>query len=129
VTPLLGVHAALDGLTFRVAGPHGLAPALGLFVYYMFFTNWFWSIFNLLPILPLDGGNVMAHALAAATGGGGRRIAHIVSIAVAILMVAWLLLSGRGGILGANWLGLFALQNFRALQPASPGPPPAKQRW
>jgi Zn-dependent protease len=41
-----------------------------------------WSLVNLLPVLPYDGGNVMRAALGAATGGGGALAAQGVSLAV-----------------------------------------------
>jgi Zn-dependent protease len=43
-----------------------------------------WGLLNLLPMLPLDGGNVLALLLGAATKGRGERPAHIVSIVVAV---------------------------------------------
>jgi len=130
--PLLGLHAELDGLRFILYRHATVAPALVAFVSSMLYVNWIWSLFNLLPILPLDGGNVMAHTLAAVTEGGGRQAAHVISIVMAVLTGAYLFFSGLGGALAAIWMGLFAFQNLRALRPAprapSP-PPPARQRW
>jgi hypothetical protein len=45
--------------------------------------NVWWSILNLLPMLPLDGGNVTRSVLDLLTRGRGRRPAEIVSIVVA----------------------------------------------
>ena len=42
----------------------------------LIFVTVVWGVFNLLPILPLDGGAVVASALEQATGGGGQRAAR-----------------------------------------------------
>ena len=51
----------------------------------LLFVNFGWGILNLLPMLPLDGGNVMAELMNALTHGRGERPARIFSIAVAAL--------------------------------------------
>ena len=84
------------------------------FVYQnLLYVNFFWGVLNLLPMLPLDGGNVMAQLLNAATSGRGERPARIVSIAFAAMAIALALFVGNwwGGLLaftfiGANWRGL-----------------------
>ena len=43
-----------------------------------------WSVLNLLPILPLDGGNVLLSGLELVSHGRGRRVAEVVSIVVAV---------------------------------------------
>jgi Zn-dependent protease len=79
----------------------------------LLYVNLWWGLVNLVPMLPLDGGNVMAHLLNAATSGRGQRAAHFVSIAIAggtllfaIVAQDWWLV-----ILGV----LFATSNWRAL--------------
>jgi stage IV sporulation protein FB len=55
--------------------------------------NIFWSLFNLLPMLPLDGGHMMLHALQMATAPGtAATIARVVSVVVAIAagVAGWL---------------------------------------
>ena len=42
-----------------------------------------WSILNLIPVLPLDGGQVFLDVCDIGTGGRGRRAAEIVSVVVA----------------------------------------------
>jgi Zn-dependent protease len=98
----------------RVFGP----TPLGTFAYQnLLFVNFGWGIFNLLPMLPLDGGNVMTQLLGAFTGGRGERPARIVSIVVASLALPLALL------VQSLWVGLmagyFISINVRALPDAA----------
>ncbi|MCU0268003.1 MAG: hypothetical protein MUF83_05080 [Acidimicrobiales bacterium] len=79
----------------------------------MLWINVIWSLLNLVPVLPLDGGNVTASALELVTPRHGRRIAHVVSAVVAGLVAVWFLLSGLpfGGML----MALFVVTNVREL--------------
>jgi Zn-dependent protease len=87
---------------------------LGALVYAdLLFVNFGWGILNLLPMLPLDGGNVMAELMNVFTHGRGERPARIFSIAVAGLAA---LLSLRIGwwwpcLLAAS----FAVTNWQRL--------------
>ena len=86
-------------------------------------VNLYWGALNLLPMLPLDGGNALAHALGHTMGAKGIRIAHIVSIVTAVLAGIGAFLYGWG--LWSVFLALlFAGQNIRALMPRDDGPPP-----
>ena len=84
------------------------------------FVNLAWGVFNLLPILPLDGGNVVASFLAYVTKGGGQRIAHVVSVVAAVALAA----AGLG--LGQPFVALFALYfaylNWQSLSRANDQP-------
>jgi hypothetical protein len=68
---------------------------------------------NLLPMLPLDGGNVMTQLLNALTGGRGERPARIVSVALAALAALlalrfqeWWPALLAGTFIASNWSGL-----------------------
>jgi len=84
-------------------------------------TSVFWTVLNLLPVLPLDGGHVLLAILQGIRKKPSIRAASIISalVAAAAALIAWRLFDQ---IFVAIWLALFAFQNFaqsRAL-PASP---------
>jgi len=109
---------------------NGMSGASALYAFVLrniLFVNFGWGVLNLLPMLPLDGGNVMARLLDAATGGRGHRPALVVSIvlAAAIALAAGLsvlFLGARSWLwptllalsfLASNWQ---ELKRFNALQ-------------
>jgi Zn-dependent protease len=108
------------GFTAAALVRFGLGPTafpesfLGGVVYQQLLAvNFSWGVLNLLPMLPLDGGNVMAQALNALTRGRGERAARIVSIVVAALAIAAAarIQSWWGALLAlsfiaSNWRGL-----------------------
>lgn len=109
---------ALGGAAFAL-GMLGLAPKHELARYafeMVLFVNVGWGIVNLLPMLPLDGGNVMRAVLNGLTKGRGEKAARVVSVVVAALVV------GVAVLLKWPWLGLiaglFALSNIQALRAA-----------
>jgi Zn-dependent protease len=63
---------------------------LGQIVY----INVGWSLLNLLPVLPLDGGNVVAALFEMVARDKGRRIANVVSIAIAAVVALWAMSAG-----------------------------------
>ena len=98
-------------------GPARVFPPtpLGTFIYdNLLFVNFVWGVLNLVPMLPLDGGNVMTQLLNALTHGRGERPARIVSIVFAALAVP-------AALLFQNWWaallsGSFVAMNLRGLK-------------
>jgi stage IV sporulation protein FB len=80
-------------------------------------VNLWWGVMNLLPILPMDGGNVLLQTLDGLTRGRGEKPARIVSIALAASIGLVFLL--RGSPFFALLPALFAVQNIQALRGAS----------
>jgi Zn-dependent protease len=73
-----------------------------------------WGIFNLVPVMPLDGGNVMRNVFEAIGGDKGERAARILSIAIAGTIAAL-------AAMGANWwllaiAAIFVMSNVQAIQ-------------
>jgi Zn-dependent protease len=79
-------------------------------------VNVFWSLFNLAPVLPLDGG----HVLEAALGPKRERLTAGLSLGFAVVLALFLL--KVGAIFGAMLIGLSALRSFERLRgaPATP---------
>lgn len=81
-----------------------------------FQINFYWGIFNLAPLLPLDGGNVLRGALNLLTKGRGEKPARIVSILMGGLLLAF------AALVGAIWLGalgaFFTWANVQAYRQA-----------
>ena len=58
------------------------------------FVNVVWAVLNLMPVLPLDGGNVMAALIDWVKPGRGRRAANVVSLVLSGALGVWGLVSG-----------------------------------
>jgi Zn-dependent protease len=99
------LHRSVDGV---FPGPFG-AFVFGTLTW----INIGWGILNLLPMLPLDGGNVLTQVLNALTAGRGERPARIVSIAcalgavgLALVMQSWWTTLIATSFVATNWRGL-----------------------
>ncbi len=122
--PLVGIALGLAIKLFFESSDMEVPVIAAKGISMLVFVNLYWGVLNLLPILPLDGGNVMAQLFAIGTRGGGKRAAHIVSIVFAVAGGAYVLITGGTD----NWwpaalAAMFAYQNFRALVPEQRQPP------
>jgi hypothetical protein len=81
---------------------------------FLLWVNVGWGIFNLLPLLPLDGGNVMKTLLDVVTKGRGEKPARIVSIALCagLGLFAYFRSWWFVGVLALMW----GFSNIRALK-------------
>lgn len=80
-------------------GFHPQHPLLRRAFEQAFQVNLYWGIFNLAPLLPLDGGNVLRGALNLLTKGRGEKPARVVSILMGGVLLAF------AALVGAVWLG------------------------
>ena len=80
------------------------------FVWKLFLVSLFWALLNLLPILPLDGGQLVNAIL------GPARIRITLWITIIAAIGAGLLLYRFTGPLFLIFLGMFAFQAFQALR-------------
>lgn len=88
---------------------------LSVFVTMLLFVNVFWGIFNLLPVLPLDGGQVTRNILVQYDPWDGVRKSLWVSVvAGAVIALAGLLL--MRSIYLALLFGMLAFQSYQSLQ-------------
>jgi stage IV sporulation protein FB len=87
-----------------------------VFEFLMFLTiqGFFWGCFNLLPIHPLDGGQMLRYFLVRYRPWDGVRISLQVSMIIAVL-VGVLLLQG-GSTMGGLFLLIMAHQNWQEYQ-------------
>lgn len=95
-------------------------PPRNVFVYAavekMWFVNFWWSLINLLPVIPLDGGRVTEALLGPAKARQALTISLVVAIGAAVfLYTQW------GSLFAAVMFGLMAFENWRRLK----GQPPA----
>ena len=92
------------------------APVASLAIWLATWVNVGWGVLNLLPLLPLDGGNVMRSVYHALTKGRGEKPARVVSIGFCALVL------GAALLLRDLWIGflgaLFLMRNVQGLRAA-----------
>lgn len=83
VAMVAGLHPL--GLLYAALGAQDAhAPLFEVAVGYILFVNGGWGVLNLIPIFPLDGGQVFAAAAESILPGRGRAVALVISILLAI---------------------------------------------
>jgi Zn-dependent protease len=134
--PLAGF--VLCGVVYGTHEATGWGVLNGPHVAFLYFTlvyvNLYWGIFNLLPVFPLDGGQVSKELCEARWGGRGLRVALKISIGVAIAVAVYSLVCvyetetrravldflppwfPRGSLWTAVLFALLAAQNYQLLQ-------------
>ncbi len=92
-----------------------VAPYIGLegnmldqFIRIFIYISFFWAILNCLPILPLDGGQM----LGAIMGPKRKAGVHLTGVITATILGLLSLYTGR--IFGTLFMGMFAYQNYQA---------------
>jgi Zn-dependent protease len=113
--PLVGIvfgGAAFFGAALVGAPAEGTLSlvALNAFVY----ISAIWGAFNLAPMLPLDGGNIMLAFFQLVSKGRGEKPARYVSMAMCVVAIAASL--RFGWTWGAVLSGLFLFRNFQGLR-------------
>lgn len=89
--PLVGIVLGSLGLSLWTALPAASKQVqwtMAMFVY----VNLGWSLLNLVPILPLDGGNILAHFLQMISPRGGVRWARYISVGLVAALAGLLLM-------------------------------------
>ncbi len=80
---------ALLALALFVPAVKALPPIANDLFQAAIVVNVFWSLFNLAPVVPLDGGNALRSFWALTKIGDAEIVARVVSIPVALLIAAW----------------------------------------
>jgi Zn-dependent protease len=113
-------------------------PLVGKLILDLIFINLFWPILNLLPIWPLDGGQISREVCTGIAPDNGAKISLGISMLVAGLLAvnaAMIYFRGTplipvvGGLMGGGmfmmiFFGMMALSSFRAMQALE-----AEKRW
>jgi stage IV sporulation protein FB len=86
-----GTNQAFEwGRSAAGRAPNG--PELWFLYTQLIWVNLIWGLFNLLPVFPLDGGQVSRELCGMKWGSRGKRISLQISFVTALLMVAYSLL-------------------------------------
>ncbi|MGD9856588.1 MAG: site-2 protease family protein [Planctomycetaceae bacterium] len=80
----------------------------------LLYVNIWWGVVNLLPVLPLDGGNICRDVCTSMSPRQGERWAVAIGLATAAAVAVWAFRNGQTYI--AILFGFMALQNFEQLQ-------------
>ena len=99
-------------LQLKVSRPAN--PATYAAISFMVTSSIYWALFNLLPIFPLDGGQIAQHVIGFFRRTNGLMEAHTLSAAVGIVIAFWCYTSGSG--LNAIFIASLVLNNIQALQ-------------
>lgn len=118
---LIVLNGPLAGLALAVAcyfiagiiGEH--APLLSAIFEIGFLANIYWTVINLLPIQPLDGGHLLRITLEGMFGLRGIKIALFISFLTSLLLCLLLLINPKYFLLGI-FFSMFAFENYRAWQ-------------
>ena len=89
-------------------------PLLLFTVRFTFLANLFWTIINLIPVLPLDGGHLMSILLESIFGFKGVKMAILIGLVVAIAISIFFFVVGQF-LIGALFL-ILTFESFRSLR-------------
>lgn len=106
-----------------------LPPYAGLFFDFLLTINLYWAILNLLPIYPLDGGQITCDFLEHFFKRKGRTAGHAISMVIAGALAIFFLTQTTSMIFGI-FLFMYAAMNFQILQSLREGyTPPDDYPW
>jgi stage IV sporulation protein FB len=109
-SPLPGFHQ----LDFIWHGQKIPSVALQGLLHAILFVNIWWALMNLLPVYPLDGGQISRQAFTLGNPREGIRYSLILSIAVSAAVAAWAMM-GQDTFL-AIMFGMLAYSSYLTLQ-------------
>lgn len=105
-----------DGLSQEQAWAMNLTtgnawPAIRFAIIQLEWINLMWGLFNLLPVVPLDGGQICAEFLNARSSHHGRLRSCQIGMVTAVLVAIWFL--NNGMFIGGLMFGGLAYQNYQ----------------
>ncbi len=111
--PLSGlIIAAIAFLLLHYA--HVQLPPLVFMLKFAFLVNVFWTIVNLVPVLPLDGGHLLSILLESIFGFRGVKMAIVIGVLVSVAITVFFFVKGYF-LAGALFL-ILTFESFRALR-------------
>jgi Zn-dependent protease len=112
----LGVGLLVLGLVALpiLAPDYHAPPAAARLFAAAVYVNIVWSLFNLAPVVPLDGGNALRSFWALTKIGDADIVARVISIPVAVAIGAWLGI--QGWIFGPILMLLYIGQNVTGIR-------------
>lgn len=120
-----GLYAAGHHVTFylgELSFPIGRGAAienqrLDVTIDFLLYLNIFWGLINLLPVYPLDGGQIARELLSMANSRHGVRRSLVLSVATGAVVAAATLIWRRGdGFFMAAMFGMLAYSSYRTLK-------------
>ncbi len=120
-----GAGLLLAGISFGLllaSADASLSPTISHILNYLFMINLFWSIVNLIPIWPLDGGQLLMVLLSLINRRRGARWTHTVGLLGAGILAIYLASKAIQAEPGAGqwWnvliVGMMAFSNYQQLQ-------------
>jgi len=115
--PGVGISIGLAAMLIAAvtSTPVELTASFMGFVYWsLVWVNLGWGILNLVPMMPLDGGNVMASTFELFAGRSGVHAARWISLGLAVLLV--IIAVALQNIFMAVLIGFLAYGNWRAIR-------------
>ncbi len=114
---VVSLAGPLTGIAFGITLHAGLVPIDGPTITWLRDASWLvnigWSLINLLPIMPLDGGHVMRELVELASRRRGAAVAWLVTLMVALSVGAWLAWGDRHPVGVALAIVLMVATNVR----------------
>ena len=98
-----------------LSGERLLPPALGLIVFFTLQVNIYWALLNLVPIYPLDGGQISREMFLYFRVPDATRKSLMLSVASAIVLVVYFL-QDPPQVYMAIMFGMLGYQSFATLQ-------------
>lgn len=133
------LHIQIDLMSYVQPTDLRLPPLVSRAALFLLEINLFWGLLNLLPIFPLDGGQISRDVFSYLFPGRGLRLSLGISfLAAAILTIHFILrMNGRrllpfldfGGTYAALMFGLLAVQSFLQLQQQRSHDSDSKDPW
>lgn len=109
--PAVGIAVGTAALALAKLLPPG-QPLLGELLQYAVFVNLGWGVLNLLPVLPLDGGMIVASLVESVWGPGALYTVRVLSVVVCVGLCALAL--SVGWLWSAFLAGVLAISNLQA---------------